>query len=78
MRTDPIGFEGGDANLYGYVLNDPNGKIDFSGNAVTFSGCSAVQKQMIQKALKGIESTLNNPPKGCVIGKKWDLASEKN
>ena len=23
MSKDPIGFDGGDTNLYGYVLNDP-------------------------------------------------------
>ncbi len=28
---DPIGFNGGDTNLYGYVLNDPIGFIDPSG-----------------------------------------------
>ncbi len=29
---DPIGFAGGDANLYGYVLNDPVNLIDPNGN----------------------------------------------
>jgi RHS repeat-associated protein len=28
---DPIGFDGGDVNLYGYVLNDPVNKFDPSG-----------------------------------------------
>jgi len=28
---DPIGFDGGDSNLYGYVLGDPVGGIDPSG-----------------------------------------------
>jgi RHS repeat-associated protein len=28
---DPIGFSGGDTNLYGYVLNDPVNEIDPSG-----------------------------------------------
>ena len=28
---DPIGFEGGDTNLYGYVLGDPVGFVDPNG-----------------------------------------------
>jgi len=28
---DPIGFAGGDSNLYGYVLNDPVNFVDPSG-----------------------------------------------
>lgn len=32
---DPIGFEGGDANLYGYVLNDPLNGIDPEGLLVS-------------------------------------------
>jgi len=31
MSKDPIGFDGGDVNLYGYVLNDPVNKFDPSG-----------------------------------------------
>jgi uncharacterized protein RhaS with RHS repeats len=27
MSKDPIGFDGGDVNLYGYVLNDPVNKF---------------------------------------------------
>jgi len=28
---DPIGFDGGDSNLYGYVLGDPVNFVDFNG-----------------------------------------------
>ena len=35
---DPIRFEGGDVNLYGYVLNDPVNFIDAPGRA----GCPVV------------------------------------
>ena len=31
MSKDPIRFEGGDLNLYGYVLNDPVNFIDING-----------------------------------------------
>jgi RHS repeat-associated protein len=31
---DPILFDGGDTNLYGYVLNDPVNSIDSNGNAI--------------------------------------------
>ncbi|MBF0293179.1 MAG: RHS repeat-associated core domain-containing protein, partial [Nitrospinae bacterium] len=32
---DPIGFDGGDTNLYGYVLNDPVNWIDMNGEYAT-------------------------------------------
>ena len=31
ISQDPIGFAGGDSNLYGYVLNDPVNLVDPSG-----------------------------------------------
>jgi len=31
MAKDPIGFAGGDSNLYGYVLNDPVNFVDVFG-----------------------------------------------
>ncbi|MBK8424239.1 MAG: hypothetical protein IPL30_10145 [Elusimicrobia bacterium] len=31
---DPIGFEGGDTNIYGYCTNDPLNKVDIDGRIV--------------------------------------------
>lgn len=42
MSKDPIGFEGGDTNLYGYVLNDPINFIDAAGTDRTKAGCAMV------------------------------------
>lgn len=38
MAKDPIGFAGGDANLYAYGINDPVNLIDPQGNC----GCSSI------------------------------------
>ncbi len=37
---DPIGFDGGDSNLYGYVLGDPVGFVDIDGLRCTYSQSS--------------------------------------
>jgi uncharacterized protein RhaS with RHS repeats len=34
LSRDPIGFRGGDTNLYGYVVNDPINHMDPSGLSV--------------------------------------------
>ena len=35
ISKDPISFDGGDTNLYGYVLNDPINSTDLSGKGST-------------------------------------------
>jgi RHS repeat-associated protein len=42
ISNDPIRFEGGDANLYAYSVNDPVNRLDPSGTTTDYcSGCSA-------------------------------------
>ena len=37
LSKDPIGFNGGDTNLYGYVLQDPVNLIDYNGEETTIT-----------------------------------------
>ncbi len=50
---DPIGFDGGDANLYGYVLGDPVGFVDSDG-------LSANDVKQINEVIKFFINDLNN------------------
>ena len=63
---DPIGFEGGDDNLYGYVLGDPINHIDFDGR--TLSG-----EKLLGDAIKGaiigaIAGAITGSPVAGVVG----------
>ena len=37
ISKDPIGFAGGDTNLYGYVANDPVNFVDPRGTDITIN-----------------------------------------
>jgi RHS repeat-associated protein len=50
LRPDPLEFDGGDINLYGYCLNNPNLYIDSSGTDVWFFGI-------------GVSGFISNSPK---------------
>jgi RHS repeat-associated protein len=47
---DPIGFEGGDINLYGYVLNSPQNGVDPSGKGLLDCAKAAAQWSEFNKA----------------------------
>jgi len=49
---DPIGFAGGDPNLYGYVLGDPVNYIDRDGLEVDFAGYTLRNPQVILNLLR--------------------------
>jgi RHS repeat-associated protein len=49
---DPIGFSGGDMNLYGYVLGDPVNKIDPMGLMWPFDNNSTLSKEEAEKLNK--------------------------
>ncbi|ACE86231.1 Rhs family protein [Cellvibrio japonicus Ueda107] len=48
---DPIGFEGGDTNLYGYVLGDPINWVDIDGLAPAWVGPVAAVTAVVGGAL---------------------------
>jgi uncharacterized protein RhaS with RHS repeats len=52
LEKDPIGFAGGDANLYGYVLNDPINEIDSSGLKIAYS--NAESRNLLQPMIEQI------------------------
>jgi len=56
---DPILFQGGDLNLYGYVLNDPVNEFDFSG--LQASGSTAAGATIPGPTTDGIRIDLNAP-----------------
>jgi len=58
---DPIRFEGGDANLYGYVINDPVNFVDQDGNAR--SKAEAIL-QALSFALWLFNGDVQKPPAG--------------
>jgi RHS repeat-associated protein len=42
LEQDPLGFDGGDSNLYGYVREDPIAHADPSGLTITITGTAEV------------------------------------
>ena len=58
---DPIGFQGGDSNLYGYVLQDPVDLVDPEGLKIIILG-NEKEKQLLNKWLNNLAQVpeLNN------------------
>ena len=61
LSKDPIGFDGGDTNLYGYVLNDPINYFDFKGLDATNWGNTS----------GGRSPVFDGPTNGNWGGKNW-------
>jgi len=71
LTKDPIGFAGGDTNLYGYVLNDPVNMIDPSGLAPDkgcLVGCQTVGGVGLGLITKSPEGTLLGVAAGTAVG----------
>jgi len=69
---DPIGFNGGDTNLYGYALNDPVNLLDILGlEPFQIVGSSKFQKH-VQSAIDLIKTT----PRGKEIIKELEGANK--
>jgi len=64
LSEDPIGFRGGDTNLYSYVFNNPTTLVDPSGQSVSgfFLGLFACGVAVGADALGLLNFALNNNP----------------
>ena len=58
---DPIGFGGGDANLYRYVRNDPVNRIDPSGKASSPADEIDEEIEFLEEALRNFEARAQPP-----------------
>ena len=79
---DPIGFAGGDVNLYGYVLNDPVNWVDINGleNSIDAAVKKAISTGDVAELQTLFETTGNQAAKKALdrFGKKGqDLLSKE-
>lgn len=69
MSKDPIGFAGGDTNLYGYVLNDPVNFIDPNG-LQSYGNLDECRKEAIDNFWDRMKN--GDDPKTCEANLKKD------
>ena len=72
MSKDPIGFDGGDTNLYGYVLNDPINMVDPSGKNGLVAAAVAVGEVLVDLAITSWASY--NASKIAICRQAYDAA----
>jgi RHS repeat-associated protein len=76
ISEDPIGFEGGDVNLYGYVGNSPVNYVDPSGlNPAAIAAWCATNPACAGLAI-GTAHILGQILKGCLLTKGKDNAPQ--
>ncbi len=70
ISEDPIGFAGGDTNLYAYVWNSPANFTDPSGLSATCAAGAAVETAMYVggNILSGRKTTVRGVVKAAVVG----------
>jgi RHS repeat-associated protein len=94
LSKDPIGFDGGDTNLYGYVLNDPVNFVDPKGTlsqasaaacAIALTAGEAIDiGRNVQKAIEQQEDVerkldaLDEEKKSCSSTRKLEIEKEKS
>src|SRR4051794_735537 len=66
---DPIGFDGGDPNVYVYGANDPVSFVDPSGEFLPLAIAAAViGGGLVNGAIEGVKSALSGCSMGSVLG----------
>ncbi|MFP5385358.1 MAG: RHS repeat domain-containing protein [Bacteriovoracia bacterium] len=94
LSKDPIRFNGGDTNLYGYVLNDPVNSLDPKGTVSQASAVACVAALAVGEAvdiIKNIQTAvrqqeeaerklkaLDKEAKNCSSSRKLEITKEKS